>query len=149
MGLSPHEKVLQAGDDIPSVTLPPALDKPPRARKAMTMLKLPARAQGIWVRLTNKRLIWRTQNRPSSSDQGALQVEASACISQISSAMDALRGSIDVDGDDFSKEMRSHTRVRSRKRSRPGRSSGHTRSGSPKARTASTCQGSRRSRWQR
>ena len=56
---------------MPSVTEPPADERPPRARPTMIEAKLGARATGSCHRLTKPKLSWRTGHRPNSSLQGA------------------------------------------------------------------------------
>ena len=56
---------------IPSVTEPPAEERPPRARPTMMEAKLGARATGSCQMLTRRRDAWRIGFRPNSSDQGA------------------------------------------------------------------------------
>ena len=79
---------------MPNVTLPPADDRPPRARKAKTIQKDGARAQGICHKFTRPSDHCSTQYRPNSSDQGAQSSQPKAYITKKinwpSLALDAL-----------------------------------------------------------
>jgi hypothetical protein len=55
---------------IPSVTEPPAVERPPSARKARMVPKLGATPTGICQIFTKNKLSWRMGHRPSSSLQG-------------------------------------------------------------------------------
>lgn len=55
---------------IPSITEPPAVDRPPSARNARMVPKFGATPTGICQMFTKNKLSWRIGHLPSSSLQG-------------------------------------------------------------------------------